>query len=165
MSAEQLRFWNLFVFTVVSGNYISDFTKITETTDRRIKMFLAITSSSSIAAWAIWSDYSIVWAVIIAASQVVTAIKPYLPYSKRLSALHLLKVDLQHLALDIENDWAQVASGAKKNSEIHRITMAYKNKIAISENKHFKDSSLPDNSKLLQLAEEQAGKFFANNYP
>lgn len=34
--------------------------------DRRINMYGAIASSSSIAAWAIWKEWSYVWAVIIA---------------------------------------------------------------------------------------------------
>ena len=39
--------------------------------DRRINMYGAIASSSSIAAWAIWKEWSYVWAVIIAISQVL----------------------------------------------------------------------------------------------
>ena len=40
--------------------------------DRRINMYGAIASSSSIAAWAIWKEWSYVWAVIIAISQVLS---------------------------------------------------------------------------------------------
>ncbi len=42
---------------------------------------------SSIAAWEIWQEYQMVWAVIIALSQVITAIKPFLPFRQRLKPI------------------------------------------------------------------------------
>ena len=53
-----------------------------------LNAFLAITSSASIASWAIWSDYAMVWGCIIAISQVVTALKPIFPFSKHVHTLN-----------------------------------------------------------------------------
>jgi len=50
-----------------------------------LKYFLAITSSSSIGAWAIWNEYSWILASIIAFSQVITAIIPFLAYKSRIN--------------------------------------------------------------------------------
>ena len=49
----------------------------------RIQAFLAITSSSSIGGWAIWQEYGMIWGSLIAASQVVNAVKGFLPFQKR----------------------------------------------------------------------------------
>jgi hypothetical protein len=73
--------------------------------DRNINIFLALTSSGSIAAWAIWQDYQLIWAIIIAASNVVTIIKPYFPYSKYIKELSEKALKMQNLHLDYERLW------------------------------------------------------------
>ena len=50
-----------------------------------LKYFLAITSSSSIEAWAIWNEYSWILASIITFSQVITSIIPFLAYKIRIN--------------------------------------------------------------------------------
>jgi len=53
-----------------------------QTRENAINIFLAIASCGSIAAWAIFKTYQNVWMVIIAGSQVITAIRPHIPYFK-----------------------------------------------------------------------------------
>ena len=65
--------------------------------DRRINIYGAIASSSSIAAWTIWRSWSFIWAAIIAISQVLTAIKQYLPFGRRLKYLQPFIEDLNKL--------------------------------------------------------------------
>ena len=76
-----------------------------QTYDRGINIFLAITSSGSIAAWAIWQEFQMIWAIIIAASNVVTIIKPYFPYSKYIKELNERALKMQNLHLDYERLW------------------------------------------------------------
>ncbi len=64
-----------------------------ESIDRFLKIVLAIASSSSIGAWAIWNEYSWVWAGIIAFSQVITEITPFLPYTRH---FYHIKAELNH---------------------------------------------------------------------
>lgn len=67
--------------------------------DRRINIYGAIASSSSIAAWTIWRSWSFIWAAIIAISQVLTAIKQYLPFGRRLKYLQPFIEDMKLLYL------------------------------------------------------------------
>lgn len=94
--------------------------------DRRINMYGAIASSSSIAAWAIWKEWSYVWAVIIAISQVLTAIKQYLPFGRRLKYLQPFIEDMKLLYLKMEYDWYKVAGGDLSESEINALLFSYK---------------------------------------
>lgn len=55
--------------------------------EKRINIFGAIAASTSIAAWAICQQLSFVWSLIIAISQVLNAVKEFMPYSKRLKAI------------------------------------------------------------------------------
>ena len=56
--------------------------------DKRINIWLAIVSSSSIATWTVWHIVPQLWAGIIAVTQVIQAVKPYFPYSKYIRTLN-----------------------------------------------------------------------------
>lgn len=43
---------------------------VAESMQWRVDVFLALTTSSSVAAWAVWGQYPLVWASIVAVSQV-----------------------------------------------------------------------------------------------
>jgi hypothetical protein len=64
-----------------------------------------LTSSASIGAWAVWQEFQIVWAIIIAASNVLNIIKPYFPYSKYIKELSENALSMQNLHLDYERLW------------------------------------------------------------
>lgn len=57
--------------------------------DKWLNIFLAITSSGSIASWAIWSELGWFWGSIIAFSQLVSALKPIFPFSKHVHTLNM----------------------------------------------------------------------------
>lgn len=132
--------------------------------DRNVNMFLAIASSSSIASWAIWSQFSFVWATLIAFSQVISAIKSHLPYSKRLKALHGITNDLEALFLAMESDWFAIAEGQLPDDDTHKLHMNYKEKRRIIINKYLGSDPLPVIDSLLAEANEQAGQYFKNFY-
>lgn len=79
--------------------------------ERNINMFLALASSGSIAAWALWQDFPFVWSSIIASSQVIMAVKPYFPYHKMTKELNnrSLKIDL--LNIEYERFWNKIQRG------------------------------------------------------
>lgn len=85
--------------------------------DRRINIFLALTSSGSIAAWAIWKEHEMVWPMIIAASQVVTVIKPYFPYYKYVKELNAKSLRADNLNIEFERLWDKVQGGKSKGEE------------------------------------------------
>lgn len=79
--------------------------------ERYINVFLAVASSGSIAAWAIWNVYPLLWGGIIALSQVVTVIKPYFPFYRHIkeinskcSRLELLHIELEHLWYKVQHE-------------------------------------------------------------
>jgi hypothetical protein len=98
------------------------------------------------------------WAIIIAASQVLTA-RPFLPYRTRLKALSGLGAELDGLAISAENDWLKVSEGLFSEAEIHSLTMSLKRKILATTSKHFPGTSLPERGLLLDRAEREAGRY------
>ena len=79
--------------------------------DRNINIFLALTSSGSIAAWAIWKKYEITWGIIIAMSQIVTVIKPYFPYYKYVKELNAKSLKIENLNIEFERLWDKLQRG------------------------------------------------------
>lgn len=132
--------------------------------DKRIKIFSAVVSSSSIAAWAVWNELSYVWSVIIAVSQVLSAVKDFLPYSNRLKVIVPFKDDLKFLYNKIEFNWFNVASGELTEEEINKMLFDFKNEFANIENKNLKEEILLDNAAFKEKADEKTELYFKNNF-
>jgi hypothetical protein len=160
----QLRYWNQLKETKTHVIYLHLYAASSEWWDKSANIFLALTSSSSIAAWALWQKYQFFWLIIIAASQVLSAIKPFMPYKQRLKALQNLNDKIQEIALEYEKGWFDVAEGHLTEREIHDLNIELKNKALIAEKKSLKNIVLPKKSKLLQEAEAEADTYFQNNY-
>ena len=159
----QNRYWDVFATIKRDAVYVNRCHGSVESTDRWISIFSAVTSSSAIAGWAIWQQYSFVWAFIIAASQVLNAIKPFLPYKARLKALGNLGPDLDALALTAETDWFKVSTGMLKNDEIYGLAMTLKKKCQQAQNKHCRGMSIPESKRHLAFANKEAETYMAGS--
>jgi hypothetical protein len=84
------------------GYYIALLIEKYQKRERILNIILAIASSGSIAAWAVWQKFPFVWGSIIALSQVITVIKPYLPYAKYVKELNPKCTKLDYLNLEFE---------------------------------------------------------------
>ncbi len=82
-SRNQANYWNLFYDLNVYFHYLQIYQERDQAVIRYIGIFTAVTSSSSIAAWAIWQNVSWLWAIIIALSQVLNVVVSFLPYRQR----------------------------------------------------------------------------------
>jgi hypothetical protein len=135
----QARYWNLLVETRVHVSYLHHYAADSEWWNKGTNIFLAITSSGSIAAWALWKQFTFIWPMLIALSQVTTAIKPFLPYKQRLKVLVGLCNQLQMIALAMEKDWFSVAEGKLSEEEIHDLTVKYRGQTIDAEQKNLRD--------------------------
>ncbi|GMM62448.1 hypothetical protein [Novosphingobium pituita] len=160
-SKAQKQFWYNFATINRNAIYINRYHAKVEIIDRNINIFSALASSSSIAGWLIWKDLWFVWTLIIAASQVLSVIKPYLPYKARLRALSLFGPELDGLALAAEEVWFAVSHGRLTDQEIHTQTMALKKKVNLAQKKSFKGMSLPEDVKLLSIAQSESTDYMA----
>ena len=144
--------------------YLDVYTENSYRWDRIINIIVAIASSTSIAAWAIWQKYSFVWSIIIAISQVLTTIKVFLPYSKRLKVLVPFMEDLKFLYNKIEFNWLKVASGDLSENEINELLYSFKDEFTNIENKNLKEETLLENNKFREIADRKTDEYFVDNY-
>src|SRR5207253_825824 len=91
---EQEKFWELIKQVRFELYYIDEYIRDTNRTESWVNGTMAVASNASIGGWVIWKDLSLVWAGIIAASQVINALRPLLPYTKRLKLLQEIHGEL-----------------------------------------------------------------------
>jgi hypothetical protein len=157
----QRMFWQEMTTLKRDARYIDLYLARTESIDRWIKALLAITASSSIAGWAIFQTYAFVWGVIVAASQVLQAVKEFLPYKSRLKALASLSTDLNTLSLLAEDQWFKVCGGRMYDDDIHDLRIALKKKKLAAVQKAFPTAGMPENSELATRAENETANYFS----
>ena len=160
----QEKYWKYMVQIKAWIFYLDVYTEDSYRWDRIINIVVAIASSTSVAAWAIWKKYSFVWSIIIAISQVLTTIKGFLPYSKRLKMLVPFMEDLKFLYNKIEYNWFKVASGDLSEDEINELLYSFKDEFANIENKNLKEETLLEKDNFREIADRKNDAYFANNF-
>ncbi|MFC1542773.1 hypothetical protein ACFL4M_02670 [Pseudomonadota bacterium] len=160
----QDKYWKELYQLKVHLNYLDLYMEDSEFKDKAINIFLALTSSSSIAGWVVWQEAAIVWAIIIASSQVVTAIKVFLPYKARLKSLGGVLHEIEDLMLYTEKKWFDVSEGKLTEEEIHELQFEIRTRKTKALKKHFGNNTVPEKSKLFNKAQESADIYFENFY-
>lgn len=132
--------------------------------DKIFKGIVALASVSSLGTWAVFKDYPFIFATIIVFAQCVTAVTPYFPWEKRLSAYPAVISEYSSLAMKAYETWYLVSSGQLTEDEIN------KERIGIVRQQHqileslAKDIIFPKSGKKRDLAESEARDFFEKYY-
>jgi hypothetical protein len=131
--------------------------------DRNINIFLAVASSGSIAAWAIWQFYPELWGGIIASSQVLTVLKPYLPYYKYVKEFNIKNIEMNNFMINIERLWHDIQNSKITEKEVEDIYFSLKKNInevlSFNDDIFFKVSS-----KIEKEANNKMKKYLLNNF-
>lgn len=133
--------------------------------DRDVNIFLVLVTSTSISAWAIWkTDYlQWVWAVLVAASQVIQLIKPYLNYSKYIKELTEKYYHLQNLNLEYEKLWHDFKF--EKMGLDKTCIKAFELKDAVTKTLKFGDGIiLDDNKRFTELSRARVLLYLKSNF-
>ena len=160
---SQSQYWKLLEDAKYHEFYLEAFLRKYQAIERRIKYFLAITSSASIAGWAIWSKFSFVWAILIASSQLLNAIQHFLPYSERVKLINHALPKLNRLSLRIEDDFYHVKNGGLTDYEIHQVTIRFREEINEIETR-LRDNLLPDSAKITDQALTLTEQYLENHH-
>ena len=161
---SQEHYWKEFYRLKVHINYVEQMLAKTETWDRNIKIFSAITSSTSIGAWVIWKDYALIWGAIIALSQVLGAIRQYLPYKDRLRCYAALLIELEEIQLGVESRWIEISKGECSEATIRKSLDNLRFRRHLAFKKHLPTTTVPEDGPLFKEAERRAQAYFQNFY-
>lgn len=160
----QHNYWSFMIQLKAWTYYLDIYAEKSYKWDRTINVYGAIASSTSIAGWVIWSQWSQVWALIIAISQVLTAIKIYLPFDKRLKVLRPFAEEVKSLYIRVEHDWYKVAEGELTPGEINTLLFNYHKEFNEIESKYSQEEMLLDRSGYMEEADRRANVYLKNHF-
>lgn len=163
MSAPS-RYWNSFYELVVHGYLLQAHCQRAAEIERKVKVFLAVTSTTSLGIWAVFKVYPSVWAAIIVFTQVVSATAKYLPYSARLKASAGCAHDYRDIQNWAEAKWCDIADGQLTEQQINKLRVELQAKTANTERKHFPLEGLPRDAALTETATAEAERYLANHF-
>lgn len=163
MSAPN-RYWNSFFELVVHGYLLQAHCRRAADIDRKVKVVLAVTSTTSLGIWAIFKVYPNVWAAIIVVTQIVSATAKYLPYSARLKASAGCAHDYRDIQNWAEAKWCDIADGQLTEPQIYKLRVELQARTATTEKKHFPLEGLPRDSALAEAATAEAERYLANHF-
>jgi len=146
------QIWN-FLSDSKTNEYLSSLiVKKYQKWDLYTNIFLVFATSSSIATWAIWKEMTLLWAMIIAISQIVTLAKPHFLFPKYVKVFYEKSIQWQNLSLEIEELWHKIDNSIIEESEASKIYFALRKRCLVF-NKVPEDIIFFDYNKLQDKAE------------
>jgi len=79
---------------------------------------LAFGTAGSVAAWAIWDKFPIIWAIMVGSSQVLHVAKPYIPFLKNEKEYMELSFKYESLFLCYEKLWFSLEKAKESEDSI-----------------------------------------------
>ena len=126
---------------------------------RAVEVIKAVASSGGVAGWVIWKDIPFVWTGVIAAAQLLDALKGVFPFSKQHKAASDLTVALEIVYIDAEDEWESIYAGRLGDADITKRRTKLRKLQLDAERKHFPEGFDPD-PKLIKLATEETDAYF-----
>ncbi|MFO0826737.1 MAG: hypothetical protein U0572_01200 [Phycisphaerales bacterium] len=158
------QFWQELVALRVHAEYMHEYQLALQSRDRLLSCVIAIASSASIGAWAIWQVVPVVWAGIVALSQVVQAVRHLFPWEAQIEAAGCLSKSLTDLAIDAEERWFDVANGELTEQEIHASRIKLKRRTSKQVSQHLGGIPLKTRPDLLARAEDSARIYLRSKF-
>jgi hypothetical protein len=130
---------------------------------RAVEFIKVIASSGGIAGWAVWNSYPFVWAAIIAAAQLLDAVKHVFSFAREHKSASDLTVALEILFIDTQYEWEKIYAGKMSEEDIMAARRKMQKLRLEAERNHFPDGFQPP-SKLVTLAAEEARAYMMLTY-
>lgn len=151
----QKRYWEMLTQKHYELLFIQEHSYISIRTKRYFDIFSALASSGAIGAWAIWQKYDLVWALILAVFQVITVLRPVIPFDKRVVQLDKLSVAWSEQYAFMEKDWFPISKGKINDDTINEMIYEYDKKWTGTGNLYMQYDFLEENEKIKQKVEAE----------
>ena len=125
---------------------------------RAIELIKAVSSSGAIAGWVVWKDLPFLWAGIIAAAQLLDALKGVFPFAKLHRAASDLTIAMETIWIDADAEWTDIYAGRLTDQDISKRLQKLRKLQLDAERKHFPEGFEPD-PKLVALAEQETESY------
>jgi hypothetical protein len=130
---------------------------------RTIELIKAVSSSGAITGWVVWKDLPFLWSAIIAAAQLLDALKGVFPFAKLHRAAGDLTVAMETIWIDADAEWTDIYAGRLTDQEVSKRLQKLRKLALDAEKKHFPDGFESD-PKIAALAEQATAGYFEITY-
>lgn len=159
------KYWSLYETVKRSERYFFYYREHALWWDRAIKIFLCAASLSNIASLAFWNQVPLIWAIVSAFAQLISAIAYLIPYSNQVRALDDLLPELDMLIHRIDYHWDQInILQSLTDEEINALILDYNVEFTNLESRYTKGIPFSPNARCLKKAESDFKKFYNSRF-
>jgi len=134
MNSIRAKIWYLLADSKTNEKYSSLVVKKYQILDLITNIFLALTTSTSIAAWTIWNKFPALWILIIGISQVLMIFKPYFLFPKYIKVFNEKSIRWQQMTVDLEQLWFELNESNIDNNAASKSYFEFKRQILTFDN-------------------------------
>lgn len=145
------------------AEYSASVSKYASTWGNVYSFFLAFASAASVGAWATWEKYPVLWASIVAVSQVMHIAKPYIPFLKQDKEYLEMSYKFRFLFLEYERLWHELENGILSDDEITEEYFKLQRQAVEIDQAH-KQSQVPVFKSLIVKASQETKKSLGNMF-
>jgi len=156
-------YWHEFFQLKADACYVREYRNSVSKWVTAFAAIRAIASTSSIGGWLIWKRYALVWAGLIAAAQLIEALKNIFPLYKRRRALSGLSRSLNQLFVEAQRNWDEIAGGQCSNAQVRKLCRQIRSRKQKAEAR-FMPNGLSRNESLFKNAQAEAEHSFKERY-
>jgi len=102
------EYWKFFYVTSFNSEYFNLVYNSSRKINNVLETLPYIISTASVAAWAIWENYPLLWAFIVAACQIISLCKERFPWYQRKITLKYTLPRLRELVTELECFWSEI---------------------------------------------------------
>lgn len=157
------RVWNNLANIKFKAIYTFQCSRLADNIGRCYSLFIAIVTTSSVAAWAIWKKYPLLWACIVGLAQVLLIAKPYIPIINRDKDYLEMSFEFDNLYLRYERLWYAYEKGNLKEDDVEKRFYELRNNEIEIEKSH-KQAPCPRLKRLINLSQIEAYADLERNF-
>jgi hypothetical protein len=105
MNDIRSKIWYLLADSKTNEKYSSLVVAKYQLYDLFSNIFLALATSSSVAAWAIWKQFPELWILIIGITQILMIVKPYFLFPRYIKVFNDRSIRWQQMTIELEQLW------------------------------------------------------------
>lgn len=120
--------------------------------DRTARIFLALTSSTTVASWSFLIQYDVIWKILSAISAAIAVSLPVFNWQALAETIVDLRAGWLQILKEYENLWTRIEEDSLSREEYQTaIKRLSEQEIELD----FKAANLPDNPRLKQICQEE----------
>ncbi len=146
------RVWESMLTAELNYRYWSELASRYVRRDRNVKVFLAVTTSSTVASWTLWRGVPELWQVLSGVSALLAVVLPLLSWQEKIKRLTSLRVEWFRTMKEYEALYLHIETGSTGGEEARRRYIA----ISSGETELVEDATgLPEREELKRRCQEK----------